>query len=135
MKYLLLSIFAFCCIVACRIKGSRQVLHLAGAYSVGDFKLANHPDSSAGKELEKALGSARSQFRFSQGDSVYIFPSLGMKYFGDSVFKYTVIGDTLVLVNGDITRKLPVVTDGNLIRLFGIGHDIDHISIAPANAL
>jgi hypothetical protein len=118
----------------------KPALILSGTYQVGDYQMANLLPAGApgGKELVAVLGNARPDFRFSHRgnrDSVYILPSLGMRYFGDSVFRFEVVLDTLVLANGNNIRKLPIVTEGTLIRIFGISHDIDHISIIPVKEL
>jgi hypothetical protein len=137
MRYIFLFVFFFYC-MGCRLP--KPALELTGTYQVGDFQMANRLPASApgGKELVSVLGNARPDFRFSHRDnrdSVYILPSLGMRYFGDSVFRFKVVLDTLVLENGNNIRKLPIVTDGDLIRLFGISHDIEHISIIPVKEL
>jgi hypothetical protein len=137
MRYIFFSIFLFYC-MGC--EPPKPALQLAGTYQVGDYQMANHlpAGSPGGRELVSVLGNARPDFRFSHRDnkdSVYILPSLGMRYFGDSVFRFKVVLDTLVLANGNNIRKLPIVTDGTLIRLFGISHDIDHISIMPVKEL
>ena len=118
----------------------KPALILSGTYGVGDYQMANHlpAGSPGGRELASLLGTARPDFRFSHRDnkdSVYILPSLGMRYFGDSVFRFIVAPDTLIFENGNNIRKLPIVTDHQLIRIFGISHDIDHISIAPVKEL
>jgi hypothetical protein len=133
MRYISLFLFIFCC-MSCR--PPKPPLTLSGAYQFDDFQMANHllAGSPEGRELVKALGNARPDFRFTHRDnkdSVYILPSLGMRYFGDSVFRFKVVPDTLILENGNNIRKLPIVTEGGLIRIFGISHDIDHISISP----
>jgi hypothetical protein len=137
MRYVLLFIFLFYC-MGCR--SPNPALELAGTYQVGDFQMANHlpADAPGGKELVTVLGNARPDFRFSHRDnkdSVYILPSLGMRYFGDSIFRFKVVLDTLVLANGNYIRKLPIVTDREIVRIFGISHDIDHISIIPVKEL
>jgi hypothetical protein len=137
MRYVFLSLFLFYC-MGCRLP--KPVLELTGTYQVGDFQMANSLPASApgGRELVTVLGNGRPDFRFSHRDnkdSVFILASLGMRYFGDSVFRFTIVPDTLVLENGNNIRKLPIVTEGTLIRIFGISHDIDHISIIPVKEL
>ena len=137
MKYIFLSLFIVYC-MSC--SPPKPVLTLSGTYQVDDFQMANHLPAGApgGRELVRVLGNARPDFRFSHRDnkdSVYILPSLGMRYFGDSVFRFIVAPDTLIFENGNNIRKLPIVTDHQLIRIFGISHDIDHISIAPVKEL
>jgi hypothetical protein len=137
MRYTFLSISIFCC-MSC--SSPKPALILSGTYQAGDYQMANHlpAGSPGGRELVTVLGTARPDFRFSHRDnkdSVYILPSLGMRYFGDSVFRFEVVLDTLVLENGNNVRKLPIVTDRELVRIFGISHDIDHISIIPVKEL
>lgn len=137
MRYIFLCVSIFCC-MSCR--PPKPVLILSGKYQVDDFQMANHLPASApgGRELVAVLGNARPDFRFAHRDnkdSVYILPSLGMRYFGDSAFRFEVVPDTLILENGNNIRKLPIVTDHEIIRLFGISHDIDHISISPVKEL
>jgi hypothetical protein len=137
MRYVFLSISIFCC-MSC--SSPKPALILSGTYGVGDYQMANHlsAGSPGGRELASVLGTARPDFRFSHRDnkdSVYILPSLGMRYFGDSVFRFKVVADTLILENGNNVRKLPIVTDLGIVRIFGISHDIDHISIIPVKEL
>jgi hypothetical protein len=137
MRHVFLSIFLFYCI-GC--SSPNPALTLSGTYQVGDYQMASHlpAGSPGGRELVSVLGTARPDFHFSHRDnkdSVYILPSLGMRYFGDSVFRFKVVLDTLVLENGNNIRKLPIVNDREIIRIFGISHDIDHISIIPVKEL
>jgi len=81
------------------------------------------------KEYANDIFSYDYVFDFNGKDTVRMNPVFGIKYFGDTVFKYTFIKDMLVLTNGEKEFKVPTVYDEGLFRLTINRNEIEGISI------
>lgn len=78
-------------------------------YSVVDYTLNddyfNKIDEGHSKALE-ILKEADYHFKFTDSDTLFIAPKLGMKYFGDSIFSYKVSGDLIKLFGKDGNKEI-----------------------------
>lgn len=104
---------------------------LSGQYTVSDFQMTGETraDSPAGRSLVHDICKSGWHFKFYGKDSVAVFPSFGMKYLGDSLFRYKIVEDTLVLASHKNIRKLALTDDHGLIRLYNLNPDIASVAI------
>jgi len=128
MKYYVLLPFVL--FLACRTARYSDT-KLSGDYTISDYSMKGdlHADCPAGHSFLASIYRSDWHFKFYKDDSVAVFPTFGMKYLGDTLFRYKIVDDTLVLTHNKNIRKLPLTDQPGLIRLYNLDDDIASFAI------
>ena len=115
----------FVLFLACRAARSGDT-KLTGRYTISDYVMTDSTDAGApaGRSFVASIYRSPWHFSFYGKDSVAVDPLFGMKYLGDSLFRYKLKEDTLVLTHNKNVRKLPLTDDLGIIRLHNLNNDI-----------
>jgi len=131
-KILLLLITAF--LFSCLDGKKNKLTKLDGKYSVVDFRMNQElsKDSLKQAELIKLLSNSEYKFDFlSLDQTVKIEPKFGMKYFGDSIFEYSIDNKLLILKNPSISVNLPYTYENEILRLSINKKGVELFTIIP----
>lgn len=123
MKYY--ALLPFILFLACR-SARYSDTKLSGEYSIGDYQMkgALQADSPEGHSFLRSLYKSKWLFNFYRNDSVAVYPEFGMKYLGDTLFRYKIVDDTLVLAHNKNIHKLPLTDNHGLIRLYNLDENV-----------
>lgn len=104
---------------------------LLGKYDIGDVRLTEAAASYVMQAQAYAndIFSYDYVFDFNGRDTVRMNPVFGNKYFGDTIFRYTLIKNTLSLTNRVKKFTIPIVYDDGMYRLTINRNEIEGISI------
>ena len=73
-------------------------------------------------------------FDFRNKDSVFLDPSFGLKFFGDSIFKYSVTQKDIFFSNGETKDTIHYINDHGIYRLSINSNGVERISIIPSDS-
>ena len=111
-------------LAACAIR--EEAAKLTGTLEVASFSMTGTipADAPGGRRLVGALSETDNHFRFAANKKLHLSPKLGMNYFGDTVFNYRIINDSLFLSNKRGKRSYPFVNDGGMVTISNISSEI-----------
>lgn len=105
---------------------------LSGVYKVIGFGM------QPGKSLDSlqsagVINFGEVPFNFLDNDTVILDPGFGLEYFGDSVFRYSVLDEKLILSNESKQLEIPYIDEG-VIRLTVDHRDLQRLDIFKKKA-
>lgn len=126
LLFIILTLIIFSC---------NPQVELNGKYQIVDFRMTQEflKDTTGRNQLISLLDASDYKFDFSpENSTVTMEPKFGMRYFGDTLFKYT-IQPKFIALNGPNSKiNLEYKNDNGIIRLLVKKEDIELFSIIPA---
>lgn len=120
--------------IACKPKPQPTLSYISGIYSIAGCKV------QMGKNVDSLQNAGLLNFRtptftFLENDSVIISPETGMRFFGDSVFKFELTEKSLLLTNNQKQIELACTVRNNfkLLDLVVNEKDLETIQLIRLN--